>query len=163
MIPQIDFSTYIPQIVSLIVIFILLLLVFQLLIIPSLTKEINERNQSIENNIKLAKEYIQQANIAKNELIKIEKDAFQEVARIIAMNKTELEANNSIELQSFEKELSAKIELAIRHISDENKKIEETLINNLSIILKELFAKADIKMDETELQNKLNNIKNVNS
>ena len=152
--PQLDFSTFSPQIFWLIVSFSLMLLIMRFLVVPRIASIIDQRNRYIKNYIKKAEKLQEQAlaslekynsaiEAAKIQAEKKNQEAEAELADFIRQKSDETTAILNKKINESEKMLTEQRRLALEEAN--------VIAADLNRIILKKIGLDDIIADQTEL------------
>lgn len=132
--PQLDPTTWFPQIFWLIITFAVLYIVIAKVILPKLSETIEQRNDHISDHIDEANSLKNQAEVKYKEYIKVMEIAKKEAQDLMSENKKKLQNN----FDDKKKEINLKLEKKMKEVDQEINIFKKEATKNIENISKEL-------------------------
>ena len=132
--PQLDPTTWFPQVFWLVITFSFLYIVIAKVVLPRLSESIEQRNDHISENIDEASSLKNQAEEKYQEYLKVIALAKKEAQDLMGENKKELQA----EFENKKKEISKKLEEKLEEVDKEIKEFKKEAIGNINSISTEI-------------------------
>ena len=150
--PQLDIATYPPQLIWLVITFAALLTLMSRVSLPRISQVLEERQHKIEDNLKKAESYREDAAIAAKSYTKAQEEArtnayaiiietHKRIAMDIAEKQEELSENLEKEINVAEDRIQAAKEVAMAAI---DKVATDVALNTTEKILGETLNKKDV-------------------
>jgi F-type H+-transporting ATPase subunit b len=132
--PQLDPTTWFPQIFWLIITFAFLYIVISKVVLPKLSETIEQRNDHISDHIDEASSLKNQAEEKYKEYIEVIAIAKKEAQDLIAENKKKLQNN----FDNNKKKINLKLEKKLKEVDQEIKIFKKEAASNIENISKEI-------------------------
>ena len=157
--PQLDIATYPPQLIWLVITFAALLTLMSRVSLPRISQVLEERQHKIEDNLKKAESYREDAAIAAKSYAKAQEEArtnayaiiietHKRIAMDIAEKQEELSEKLEKEINVAEDRIQAAKEVAMAAI---DKVATDVALNTTEKILGETLNKKDVSMVISEV------------
>ncbi len=149
MMPQIDFSTYIPQIFWFIISFVCIFFISHYLIIPSIAANIKKRQKVIEEILNITKKNLSQAELVKNSIHELKAKTYHDNMQKINRANEDMSYKLTQEIEILKKEIRLKEDQEITKIEHDVENLK-AILNQKKIILTQEILKAfeTINIDE---------------